>query len=328
MQDDLCSEACRLIQQLMESYVSGDPEQMAAMLSHVSADVVVIGTGKHEFYQDLEALLKGLEKDQEEARDIEFIIQNEWFSAKLINEGACVVYGEFEAHEADAQGKQFVIQMDTRVTSIVHREPSGRLVIDSLHHSVPYLYQEEGEYYPKTFASELEKALEHSAALERAIQLDPMTRLYNRKYTEQHIKRLLDQEKASGFLFLLDLDGFKRVNDLHGHQMGDALLKRFAAMLAQFAGPEDIAGRIGGDEFMLFLPGPTCREVGAGRASQIINETRKIFGEMHFRQGCSIGIATVIGGGLTFDEAYRRADEALYRAKAAGKSAYCWERDA
>lgn len=322
--EDICGKASQLIQQLMESYISGDQIKIEKMFRYLSPDILVIGTGKHEFYQEMESLICGLKKDQEEAKGIDFIIRNEWFEAKLVSEDVCIVYGEFEACESNVEGKQMVINMETRLTSVVHAEPDGRLIIDSLHHSVPYIYQQDGEYYPKTFASKAEEAMRRSAALEKDIQLDSMTGLFNRKYTERHISRLLTEEMSDGLLFLVDLDEFKRVNDQKGHQSGDALIKRTAAVLADHAGPSDIAGRVGGDEFMLFLKGFRSKDEGVQIASELINQVGKIFTVMDMKQSCSIGIVTIHKGEMSFSEAYKTADNALYKAKEAGRGTYFW----
>lgn len=322
--EDICGKASQLIQQLMESYISGDQIKIEKMFRYLSPDILVIGTGKHEFYQEMESLICGLKKDQEEAKGIDFIIRNEWFEAKLVSEDVCIVYGEFEACESNVEGKQMVINMETRLTSVVHAEPDGRLIIDSLHHSVPYIYQQDGEYYPKTFASKAEEAMRRSAALEKDIQLDSMTGLFNRKYTERHISRLLEEEMSDGLLFLIDLDEFKRVNDQKGHQSGDALIKRTAAVLAEHAGPSDIAGRVGGDEFMLFLKGFRSKDEGVQIASELINQVGRIFTVMDMKQSCSIGIVTIHKGEMSFSEAYKTADNALYKAKEAGRGTYFW----
>ena len=67
MRDDICREAKQLIQSVMEGYISGNPEILAGLLTYCSPDVLVIGTGRHEFYLGLEALTEGMRKDQEEA---------------------------------------------------------------------------------------------------------------------------------------------------------------------------------------------------------------------------------------------------------------------
>lgn len=151
----------------MEGYISGNPEILAGLLTYCSPDVLVIGTGRHEFYLGLEALTEGMRKDQEEADGISFVIREAWYEAKLITENSCVVYGEFKAQEKDTDGKEVIIDMDTRIAAGLHRDDNGRLVIDSLHQSVPYIYQQEGEYYPKTIADQAAAAWNGPPSLRR-----------------------------------------------------------------------------------------------------------------------------------------------------------------
>ena len=79
MRDDICREAKQLIQSVMEGYISGNPEILAGLLTYCSPDVLVIGTGRHEFYLGLEALTEGMRKDQEEADGISFVIREAWY---------------------------------------------------------------------------------------------------------------------------------------------------------------------------------------------------------------------------------------------------------
>ena len=106
MRDDICREAKQLIQSAMEGYISGNPEVLARLLTYCSPDVLVIGTGRHEFYLGLEALAEGMRKDQEEADGISFVIREAWYEAKLITENSCVVYGEFKAREKIRTGRK------------------------------------------------------------------------------------------------------------------------------------------------------------------------------------------------------------------------------
>lgn len=321
---DICEESCELIQQLSEWYFSNKHEKIEEMTKYLAEDILVIGTGKHEIYNNVREFITGLEKDQKEADGIDFLVEKKWFEAKQIDERMCIVYGVVEAREANIENKKIIIDMDTRLTALIHREPDGRLLIDSLHHSVPYMYQGEGEYYPRTFADRAEEALRRSEILERDVQLDSMTGLYNRRYTEEHIRNLLEEKKMSGCLLLLDLDEFKKVNDSHGHQAGDRLLKHVARLLHEKSGKNDIAGRAGGDEFMLFLVNVKERTDAERTAQEIIAETGRFCLELNLHQSCSVGMAEVSGSNITFDEAYSRADKALYEAKEAGKGICCW----
>lgn len=324
MQHDLCHAAKALIQRVMETYLSGNPEAIAGLFKSLAPDVLVVGTGKHEFYRGLESLGEGMKRDQEEAAGIRFLIRDIWFEAKRVTEDSCIVYGELRAQEDNAEGKLLVIDMDTRITASVHREADGRLVIDSLHQSIPYIYQQEGEYYPKTFADQAEEALKRSMILERSIQLDALTGLYNRRYTEQHITRLLTEGHETGLFFAIDLDDFKKVNDTFGHLAGDDLLKRAAVVFLSNVPANAIVGRVGGDEFIIFLPGVNGRRDGEATALELVRGVGAVYTKMRLELSCSVGITHVAQRGDSFHSAYKRADKALYHAKTQGKNGFFW----
>ena len=103
---------------------------------------------------------------------------------------------------------------------------------------------------------ELDEARERIAALEARADIDPLLEVLNRRGFERELKRSLAYVKRYGtvaVLFYLDLDGFKAVNDAHGHAAGDALLKAVAAALSSQVRASDVIGRLGGDEFAVLM---------------------------------------------------------------------------
>ena len=126
---------------------------------------------------------------------------------------------------------------------------------------------------------------------------------------------------------MIDMDDFKKVNDTYGHLKGDELLKKTASVMAEHVPPSAIVGRVGGDEFMMFLPGPYDRELGEKAARGLIREISRILSQMKLEQSCSVGIAAICQKGETFERAYKRADQALYCAKSLGKNTFCWAED-
>ena len=155
--------------------------------------------------------------------------------------------------------------------------------------------------------------------LVRLAQHDPLTGLANRTLFGER----LDQGLQSGrrhrdlILVLIDLDGFKEVNDCLGHLAGDSLLQQFAGMLTSLARHGDTVARFGGDEFAIVQPGPTEPEGGAEVARRILEALRTpfdIYGT-DVMLGASIGIAMAPAHGTGQDELIRSADLALYRAK-------------
>lgn len=155
---------------------------------------------------------------------------------------------------------------------------------------------------------EAEKLMRHAATH------DFLTGLANRSLLATEFARM---SQAGNFMVTcLDLDGFKAVNDRHGHAAGDELLKLVAIRLKSGCLPDDAVFRVGGDEFVVLMPSVTpadaeirCRQLKELLSQPyLVNERRVII-------GASFGLSEVGNGEVTCDEALRRADEALYRAK-------------
>jgi diguanylate cyclase (GGDEF)-like protein len=155
---------------------------------------------------------------------------------------------------------------------------------------------------------------------------DPLTGLYNRRYLEESLTRELarcDRVNKPLSVLMIDLDHFKRFNDTHGHDGGDALLTHAGRVFQAHCRAEDIACRYGGEEFTLILP-----EVDAERARQRAEEIRLAVEKLdvqHRRERLSsvttsIGVGTFPDNARAMDELLRRADAALYKAKQQGRN--------
>jgi diguanylate cyclase (GGDEF)-like protein len=159
--------------------------------------------------------------------------------------------------------------------------------------------------------------------LERLAMQDDLTGLSNRRHLETCLRAAWESEPRP-YVALLDLDGFKNVNDQLGHQVGDGLLVEVARRLAAAAGDAGSVFRMGGDEFAVLLPGTADDERTAVTAARILAELHQPVrvGKHELVVGASLGLAR---GGDTDEpfEALRRADLALYAAKD-GVEAYCW----
>lgn len=160
-----------------------------------------------------------------------------------------------------------------------------------------------------------EFALAHDATF------DQLTDIYNRKAAQSSIVeylRMVDKRESYAFM-ILDLDNFKTVNEAHGHNVGDQALIKLADALATLFRKNDIAGRFGGDEFILLMKGVSSEEWVAKRLEELI----RILAEEEETQflTCSIGIAYATGPS-TYDHLFRKADIALYEAKNSGKGCY------
>jgi diguanylate cyclase (GGDEF)-like protein len=154
---------------------------------------------------------------------------------------------------------------------------------------------------------------------------DALTGLYNRRYLEESLNRELHRANRANrnvSLVMLDLDHFKHFNDTFGHQVGDILLKEVAGVIKSRMRAGDLACRYGGEEFSLSLA--EVGTEGAQKCVESIRETIKHLSLHHRGQTLgtitvSAGIATYPAHGTNSEELIRAADEALYRAKKAGR---------
>ncbi len=184
---------------------------------------------------------------------------------------------------------------------------------------------------------------EHKKAEEQVHQLafyDPLTQLPNRRLFHDRLDQALAasaRSRHSGALLFLDLDGFKGLNDTHGHVMGDALLVEVAHRLVASLRESDTVARLGGDEFVVILENldeeERDAESHAGRVAEKLRE--ELARPYHLsvpggsdsvihRCTASIGVCMFLGHEESRDELIKRADIAMYRAKAAGRNAVCF----
>jgi diguanylate cyclase (GGDEF)-like protein len=151
--------------------------------------------------------------------------------------------------------------------------------------------------------------------------LDPLTGLLNRASLAARVGEIEQQARLSGAsvcLVLLDLDGFKRVNDQHGHGRGDAVLRGAAYEIRKSLRSFELVYRIGGEEFLVLLPGVALADGAeiAERIRRAVEAARP--GELDLT--LSAGVAAGSGTGVRYEELFRAADEALLRAKREGRN--------
>ena len=175
----------------------------------------------------------------------------------------------------------------------------------------------------KRYADRLRQSVQQS--IEMALY-DALTGLNNRRSLERRLPAMIEIARQRGApltMMVLDIDHFKRVNDTYGHDVGDLVLKGFAAQLLETVRSGDLICRMGGEEFVVAMPG-----VDAAEAGRIAERARRTTESREFRVEGPIGsVSITVSIGLAqwregWDPAqlYRRADRALYLSKAAGRN--------
>lgn len=178
---------------------------------------------------------------------------------------------------------------------------------------------------PEVLLSRVHKILDIQKQMKvfaRNAETDALTGFMNKATSEARMDRLCAEE--TGLLCVLDLDAFKMVNDIFGHDVGDQVLVMFSNVLRKNLRKDDECGRIGGDEFIVFLRHTLGNEDLDHFAKRINEEyqagTREIMGEkMTFSAGVSVGAVAVPEYGREYPELFHMADQALYIVKKNGK---------
>ncbi|MBP8080766.1 MAG: GGDEF domain-containing protein, partial [Arenimonas sp.] len=165
--------------------------------------------------------------------------------------------------------------------------------------------------------------------LERTARLDFLTGIFNRRAIEDLASRAISAARRHGTplaIMILDLDHFKRINDAHGHEVGDRALIETVLRMREAMRAEDLVGRLGGEEFVVVMP-----DMALASAYAAAERLRRNFSDrpMFISSGSerleimltvSIGVAALEPGDQLFSHLLRRADQAMYAAKAGGRN--------
>lgn len=156
---------------------------------------------------------------------------------------------------------------------------------------------------------------------------DPLTGLANRRQFEEALRMAVASPPRTGAVhavIILDLNGFKQINDAYGHGVGDDVLVVIGQRLQRTIRDGDLLARLGGDEFIILAQHLAGAESAANIALRIVDELRDpiIVGSIHYDAGAGIGIALLPTDAHSGEDAVRKADVALYRAKAERRSTF------
>lgn len=167
--------------------------------------------------------------------------------------------------------------------------------------------------------------------LEEKADTDLLTGLNNKLATERKIKDYIAKNpKSRAMMFILDIDNFKKINDTMGHAFGDEVLRSLGHQIGSIFRASDIIGRVGGDEFFIFLKNIMTDETIKKEAKKVENffQDFKTGEYTKYSATASIGVAIFPEEGADFDSLYKAADQALYKAKKRGKNQLAFYNDA
>lgn len=195
---------------------------------------------------------------------------------------------------------------------------------------LPLVRDDEVGHLTAAFNRVLEKLLESRRKMEYLAHHDTLTSLPNRQLFAEHMQQELARANHNNqqiVLLFIDLDGFKPINDRLGHDAGDMALREVANRLLKVIRREDIVARIGGDEFVILLSdlddnAQDAAERVAQACLDVLNQSFLIHGQS-CSLGASIGIA-MSHGQKSPDQLMIAADQAMYRAKQAGRGHFIW----
>ena len=173
------------------------------------------------------------------------------------------------------------------------------------------------------YAMELRESVNNTMAL---AVTDELTGLYNRRYFDRHLNVMLGkahEQDRDMALMILDIDHFKAVNDNHGHDIGDAVLREFAARVKRNIRGVDLACRFGGEEFVVLMP-----DTDTAQAEAVAERVRQSMAEKPFEVATARPLSVTVSVGVSIRESQadtpegliKRADVALYRAKREGRN--------
>lgn len=171
---------------------------------------------------------------------------------------------------------------------------------------------------------------ENKKQLENKADTDLLTGLNNKLATERKIKEYMSgHPDTQSMMLLLDIDNFKKINDTMGHAFGDEVLRSLGQQIGANFRASDIIGRVGGDEFMVFLKGIESKETIRKEAKKVETFFRGFqAGEyVKYAATASIGAAIYPQEGADFETLYKAADQGLYKAKKRGKNQLAFYRD-
>ena len=308
---------CALTEKLWKLYFLGDGDETdAAARQLLDENCMVFGTGKDEVYYSREEMMQAIREVVKQRENIPFEFKDFHCFSRMLGPDACAVYGGVSIWW-ESEDRKILIDMESRFTMLYQQMEDGWKVVH-IHQSVPNREQLPGEYYPKTLAEQTRRAWQIAVQMQDLAQRDGLTELINYRGL---VERWRSWKKENSWVFILDLDNFKRINDTYGHLAGNRILKSVAEALWAAVRDGDVVCRAGGDEFVLLCGGIPNEEMAHKAARHILRALEEKGKSVPEWVGISAG-GTAVREEDSVEQALDRADQALYQVKKSGKHNY------
>lgn len=192
----------------------------------------------------------------------------------------------------------------------------------TVYRSIPGQNQQIAWIIGKSYDISIDKQKQEK--LSEEMHLDPLTRLYNKVAVKEEVEKFLSAEQeGTHVLFLIDIDNFKKVNDTFGHAVGDTVISDIAGLIQEQFRSTDIIGRVGGDEFVVFMKSTTLKAATEKAKQLCTNVGKSLNGDGEdVRVTLSVGLAVYGKNGNDYQALFEKADNAMYRIKDNGKNYY------
>ena len=308
------SELVDLTKRLWTKYFVGERDKILEMLHLFQENSVVIGTGKHEFHTSLEQFREAIHVELRQRGDIHFQLEDFYCDEMVLTQEVRLIYGSCHVFWRGVD-QPTCIDMDCRF-SILFKRVDGCWKVFHIHQSIPSADQLDGESYPWTLRQQVEQAQQQIESLTQLAETDGLTHLINYRSFQVRYENM---EKHNSWLYVIDIDNFKGINDRYGHLSGNEALLNLANILSSAVRGEDLVCRMGGDEFVLLCTGLCTSRAAIALANRLLEQVRRQMKDHGTLDGISIGF-TKIREEESLDSAFLRADKALYLSKTSGKN--------
>lgn len=240
---------------IWEIYLNGKVEDDIQLQDFLVENCTIIGTGKHEFYQNIHMILKDFDQKLHDEDPLTFEIQKYHASQMDVSEDVSIVYGFLDVAWKCAD-TNLMIEMNTRF-SVVYKKVEDHYKIVHIHQSVPYLDQMNAEYYPKTLTGEIEQLQRQLDELTTQMRKDPLTGLMNVHALKEVYESIMYKDV---WCLIIDLKDFHTINESYGYIIGDTVLKQVAQALTAVIRSKDIVCRLERDVFIVICFGLSQEE--------------------------------------------------------------------